>query len=111
MTVLRDSLKVVLNGTLPPPREYDAFPHPKPSGMVQGYRIGNDFSFVTDRVIDFSIYLNREMVNFSQPVTIRVNDQILFDDIVVPDAKMLLQEFLKSRDRTLFWSARIDIKL
>ena len=111
LTVLRGEESLDLHSQLPPAVEYDAFPHKLPYGSVEGYRVGNSFHFGTYRVQDFSIYIHPDMVRLDQPVKVHVNGRILFDDLIEPDSRLLLDSFLKNHDRTLLWVGRIDIRL
>ncbi|MBT7618447.1 MAG: PDZ domain-containing protein, partial [Calditrichaeota bacterium] len=111
ITVLRNEEEFTLTTILPPAVEYDAFPHKSPYGSVDGYRVGNSFHFGTYRVKDFSIYIHPDMVRLDQPVKVHVNGRILFDDIIKPDSRLLLDSFLKNHDRQLLWVGRIDIRL
>jgi len=111
ITVIRGDDNLTLSGVFPPPREYDAFPHKTPSASIEAYCIGNHFYVTTYRVKDFSLYIHPEMVRLDQPVVVTVDGKILFDALIKPDSRLLLDEFLKDRDRKLLWAGRIDVKL
>jgi len=111
ITVQRGEEKLTLSSQIPPAVEYDAFPHKSPYGSVEGYRVGNSFHFGTYRVKDFSLYIHPEMVRLDQPVQIHVNGRKLFNDVIKPDSRLLLDSYLKNHDRQLLWVGRIDIRL
>lgn len=111
LTVLRDGMQVELKGGFPPPREYDIFARGVPSGAVDVRKEGNTFNVNSSRIKAFSVKLHPEMINLDQPVVVKVNGQIMFEDKVTADVEYMLQEFVKNRDRKLLWMGQIDLEV
>ncbi len=111
ITALRGEEELVLTDTLPPLTKYDAFKYSNVSGVVKAYRSGNYFNVETSNVKDFSIYIHPEMVRLDQPVVVSVDGDTLFNDIVKPDKRLLLDTFIENRDRRLLWMGKIDFRL
>ncbi len=53
---------------------------------------GNTIAVRTERVARYTLLLNRELVNFDQPILVLTNGTISFEGRVTPDAEVLLRE-------------------
>ena len=72
-------------------------------------RNGNDFEITTNYVKKFSLLLNPEEVNFSKPIRVRINDEVVHDGLVPQDANTLLQWAVEDRDRSMLFTAELTL--
>lgn len=94
-----------------PAGEYDAFVRIGKSGAVDATRLGNRFEIKASRVSSLRLKIHPEMIRLDQEVVVTVNGRKVFEGLVKPDSRFLLEEFIKNRDRSLLWAATIDVKL
>lgn len=67
----------------------------------------NTFEVETSCVASFTINLHPAMVDFSQPVRIRVNGKEVFDRKISFDKEFMAKIFTESSDRSLVWGNKI----
>ena len=96
-------ISIEFESEFPPEKEYDAFVLNKPSGAVEATRLGNRFLLKTSRVKSFRIRIHPEMIRLDQTVQLSLNNEDMIEFKVEPDAKYMLNEYLKSRDKRLLW--------
>lgn len=111
LTIMRGNRELIMQGAFPGPVTYLLFTRGEPSGRMHGYYCGNTFSLETSRVGSFTIYLHPDMVQFDQPVVVRVNGTVVYNDEVAPSPKFLLENFLTHRDRARLFANKIHITL
>ncbi len=111
LQVIRNEVEILLEGSLPPISQYDALLRTTPSGAVEVTRTGNSYDAKASRVTGFSMYIDPKTVNLDEPVTVTVNGVQRFSNVVKPDSRLLLEQFLRDRDRTRLYAARIDVEL
>jgi hypothetical protein len=87
----------------------DVFDHRRPSGRVDIVRQGNTFDARSRGVREFTILLSADAVDFSQRVTVRVNEQTVFDGPVTRDPAVLLKWAARDNDRTRLYGAEVKI--
>ena len=57
-----------------------------------------------------TVWLSRDMVDFTKPVTVRVNGGILWNNRrVTPSLATLMEDFYERRDRQRLFLAKIDL--
>lgn len=109
ITVNRGGDKLDLRAEIPAVVEYEAFPRSLPSGAIEAIRVGNYFYIKTSRVGKFVIYLHPKIIKFNQPVSIYVNNNLIGEHLISPNSKLLLDEFLKGRDRSMLWVGKFVV--
>lgn len=109
MTIKRGEKYLTLRGAFPGPTKYMLFMRGKPSAQMRGYYCGNTFSIETSRVGSFTIYLHPDMVQLDQPVTVRLNGEVVFDELVEVSPAFMLKNFLKHHDRARLFVNEIRI--
>jgi dienelactone hydrolase len=87
----------------------DLFDHRRPSGRVDIAREGNAFTARTRGVREFTLLLSPDAVDFSRPVTVRVNDTPVFDGVVKRDPAVLLKWAARDNDRVRLYGAELKI--
>lgn len=84
----------------------------KAGGGVGGARIQNVISVRCSGVKQLSIWLTPTMIDFSKPVSVRVNNSSVGKaQVITPDLPTLLEDFYQQGDRQRLFYARIDLKL
>jgi predicted esterase len=58
----------------------------------------NTFTVTSERVVRYSLLLNRELVDFNQPIRVVTNGQTSFEGQVKPNARILLEEMRRRPD-------------
>jgi hypothetical protein len=88
------------------------FSRSAPSGRVDIERNGNSFRATTARVASFRLLLSPGVVDFSRPVTVEIDGETVFDQIVAPNLETLLRWASRDNDRTMLYGAelRIDVE-
>ncbi len=89
----------------------DEMANPDFPAVVKVERQGNHFEVEATAVAGFSLLLNPEEVDFSLPVSVRVNDEIVHSEIVAQDAATLLRHARQSLDRAALITAELPISL
>ncbi len=89
-----DDAKGSINGSLP---------------RVRAKREGNAIDVETSGVTAVTVLLSDAMVDLSKEVEIRVNGRSAFKGKVAPDARAILEEARRFRDRALVFSARVTV--
>lgn len=74
-------------------------------------RSENHFDVQASGVGEFTLLLSPDEIDFDQPVTVAVNDEGVFDALVVPDKSTLLKWARKDLDRTLLVVAELSIEV
>ncbi len=112
LMVMRDEIEVLLDALIPSEIIYDAFVRDTPSGAVEATRyLSNEYKVLASRVSDFSIYVDPRLIRMDEAVKVTVNGIPRYHDIVPTDARFLLENFRKDRDRTRLYAGRIDVEL
>jgi hypothetical protein len=111
LTVIRGEDQIVLKGSIPEPENYLLFPRNKPSAMAVANYASNRFEIKTSAVGALRILIHPAMVNLNQNIIIKINDNVVYDDKVLPDVEFILRNFLANRDNSLLYVAEIKIEL
>lgn len=79
-----------------------------PAALVEGFsRGGNRFEVTTRNVRRFALWLHPKMVDFSRPVSVRVDGKDAFQGLVRPTLSTALQSFERRRDWGLVYTAEL----
>lgn len=111
LIVMRNGKQIELKGQFPDTTYYDAFKYNKPSGAVKATYCGNHFNIETSRVGKLAIYLYPDMVNFENPVSVKINGREVFNDNINIDRDFMIENFQRNRDRTALWVKRLIFKI
>ncbi|MCK4680936.1 hypothetical protein KAT82_07395, partial [bacterium] len=82
-----------------------------PSAAIRAGFAANRIDVQTSRVGAFSVLVHPDMIVLEQPLVIVVNGEVVFDDMVRPDLKFLLENYLDNRDRSLLYVAEVVVDL
>jgi hypothetical protein len=82
------------------------------SSRVQAAIVGrNRIEARTDNVATMRIYLNEQMVDFREPVTVKVNNKVRFEGKLTPDVEPMLKDQLFLGRGWRYYTAVVDIDL
>lgn len=86
--------------------------HVKKSGAVIATATKNHIDLKTSRVGQVKLYISADQFDFSKPLTVTINDKDKLSFKLKPDNNVIVQEFLKSKDRCFIVSniLEIDVK-
>ena len=82
-----------------------------PSGRVDVRRTGNTFEVRTRGVAGFTLLLSPDVVDFSTPVTVKVNGDVVFNGTVAENLRTLLAWHARDDDRTMLYTADLPIRV
>jgi hypothetical protein len=71
----------------------------------------NTIEVKTTLVRQYTLFLNEDLVDFSQPILVKTNGIKSFEGIVIPSIETMLQESRRRSDFTTLYSAALDIKV
>lgn len=111
LTVQRDGAEVQLTGQMAPPENYYVFKRDKPSALVEASFSANRFVLRTSRTGMLRLWLNPDLVDFDQPVTVEVNGALHFEGMVQRDVRLLLEQHLAWRDPAVLYGAVVELDL
>ncbi len=114
LVVSRGGAEIELTGTYQPtivPRTASLFPRRGPSGRVDAVREGNTIRATTRGVSAFTVLLSPDAFDFSAPLTIVVNDRILFEGRIEPSLRTLMRWAARDNDRTMLYGAQITVRV
>ena len=63
----------------------------------------------TNRIRRYTLFLNKDLIDFSKPVIVETNGHISFDGMVAPSIETLLQEARHRPDAHIFFPAKLAI--
>ncbi|WP_276483295.1 hypothetical protein [Paraflavitalea pollutisoli] len=81
------------------------------SGAIMANISNNRVYIHTSRVKEIIFYAYPDLVDLSKPVTFYINEKPAYTVTLQSDREVLLQDFLKNKDRRLLPAARINIVL
>jgi acetyl esterase/lipase len=90
---------------------FPLFAYQPPAGRVDVVRRGNSIEATAEGVAEVTLLLSPDRIDFTKPVTIRVNDMIVFQDEMIPNVGMLLKWAAKDNDRTMLFAAEFHVHL
>ncbi len=80
------------------------------AGRVDVVREGNNFQVITDGVGAFRLLFSPEVIDFSQAVTVTVNNAIKFQGLLEPSLETLLNWAARDNDRKMLYGAELLIR-
>jgi predicted esterase len=80
-------------------------------GIMTVSRQGNSFTVTAESVVAFTLLLSPEQVDFSEEVHVVVNGRPLFIGKVEQDMNTLLDWVVRDRDKSLFYTAALSLKV
>ncbi len=89
----------------------EMFPHRKPSGHVDVIRTDNTVVATARGVDEFTLLLSPDVFDFSQPIRVSVNRQVMFDGRVEKSVATLMKWSARDNDRTMLYGAEVHIKV
>ncbi|PCJ42796.1 MAG: hypothetical protein COA71_04650 [SAR86 cluster bacterium] len=81
------------------------------AGRVNLVREGNNIQAISDRVASFRLLLSPEVIDFTQVITITVNNVVKFQGMLEPSLETLLNWTAKDNDRQMLYAAELLIEL
>jgi hypothetical protein len=91
--------------------EQPMFTRSKPSGRVDVTRAGNTLTARSRGVAQFTLLLSPDVIDFSQPVTVTVNDREVFRGVVQKDVSTLVKWASRDNDRAMLFGAELGISV
>jgi predicted esterase len=82
-----------------------------PSGRVELVRRDNSIEATTSGVRTLRLLLSPDALDFSRPVTVRVNGRAAFNGMVAKDPAVLLKWAARDNDRTRLYAAELTIEV
>ncbi len=79
-------------------------------GRLMVEREDNEFDIIALYVRRFTLLLNPEEIDFTEPVVVRVNGITVFEGMVEQSAETLLKWASKDRDRQMLFTAELALK-
>jgi hypothetical protein len=92
-----------------PTVEVPLFNRSKPSGRVDVTRRGNAFDVKTRGVMEFTLLVSPDVIDFARPVHVTVNGRAVHNQLVTKDTATLLEWAARDNDRTMLYAAEITI--
>jgi len=115
LTFKRGSKKHKVETFYPPVRVFDVYPRRYKSGSVRALHVGNKFEIESMRVSSVKLLLSRDLIRFEQPVNVVIvqggQTKEVHNSVVVPDSKVMLNNFIQSHDRKRLVFAEIDVEI
>jgi len=111
LMVQRDGETLQLSESFNPPEYYWLLPRTAPSVRVDASVESNVFDVEVNRLCVLKLLLHREMIDFSEPVTVRVNGMEIFHGMVTEDSGYAMDTFIRDRDRERVYTAEILLDL
>jgi len=111
LTILRNSEELVLEGSFPEPEVYQIFDYSTPSGAVRAEYFANQFHLETSRISRLKLYIHPGMVNLAIPVTVYINGEETFNEMIQPNREFVQQNFQENLDRKTLWVNEIEFQI
>ena len=80
----------------------------KSPGWISARRKGNRFTVLTEHVSRFTLLLNPDEVDFSQPIVVVLNGETIFNDTVSQETEILFK-WIKNRDKAQLFTAELTL--
>jgi predicted esterase len=82
-----------------------------PSGRIDARRTGNTFDLRTRGVARFTLLLSPDVVDFSAPVVVRVNGDVVVSGTMRESVRTLLEWHARDHDRTMLYTAELSVRV
>jgi predicted esterase len=79
--------------------------------LLEVSRDANQFDVNARGVSEFTLLLNPEEVDFSQPIRVEVNGELLFEEVVSQTNETLLKWAQQDLDRTMLFTAELNLQV
>lgn len=86
---------------------YDEAPH----SAVEANFNQNTFNVRCSMVKEAELFISKDMADLLKPITVIVNDKVVFNGIVPIDKAFMISNFRRYRDKTALWVNRITINV
>jgi len=73
-------------------------------------REGNNIQAISDAVGAFRLLLSPEVIDFSKPVTVTVNNVVRFQGMLEPSLETLLNWAARDNDRQMLYASELRIE-
>ncbi|MBI4945740.1 MAG: hypothetical protein HY840_04990 [Bacteroidetes bacterium] len=83
----------------------------KDTASIEGEIKNNRVEIKTDGVKQIKIFLNKELINFSQPVYFIVNNKEISKKTLKPDVGILIKNYKKHIDKEMLFTAEVVLDL
>lgn len=80
-----------------------------PTAAIAAQASGNTISMQTQRVGSLRIFVSSVLFDLSQPIRVVNNGEGVFDDVVQPDLRFILEQWQHDRDRSMVYEGVIEI--
>ena len=111
LEVLRDGSPHVLTGHLPEISGYLLFKRELPSARANVQLAANRIEIQGSRLGAFSVRVHPQMIDLAHNLVIDVDGECVYDAVVEPDLKYMLENFLANRDRKLLYVAEVKVSI
>jgi len=111
LMVERDGETLQLSESFNMPEYYWLLPRTAPSVRVDASVEDNVFDLDVNRLCVLRLLLHREMIDFPEPVTVRVNGMEVFSGMVTEDSGYAMETFITDRDRERVYTAELVLDL
>jgi predicted esterase len=91
--------------------EQPMFARSKPSGRVDISGSGNTITARSRGVAQFTLLLSPDVIDFSQPVIVTVNDRPVSQSRIAKDLATLLKWAARDNDRTMLFGAELTVEV
>jgi len=81
------------------------------TGALTAQIRGNTVRIQQSRVKDITFYALEGMFDTTKPVKIYINDKQVFNGLIKPDTKDILDEFIKTKDRTMIVLKKLKFQM
>lgn len=102
---------LAFKGRFPKPAPRLAFKRDKPFGTIRATYRANRFDVQAQRVAAFSLGLSPHMVDMTEPITVSVNGQVVFEQKVTPTLAATLDWARRLTDPTQVYTATLTIEV
>jgi hypothetical protein len=81
------------------------------SDNIKASRNGNQIDLTADNVESLRLYLNDQMVDFAQPITVTVNKKVKFQGKIAPSIEQMMMDQIVLGRGWRYYTAALDIDL
>jgi hypothetical protein len=90
-------------------RDFEIFPHAPLTGRVDLIRKVNTVDAMTHGVRRFTLLISPDVFDFAQPIVVKVNGKVVFQDRLTPSLKTMLEWAARDNDRTALYGAALQV--
>lgn len=90
--------------------QIEARPGEGPLTIFAHYVGDNQFEITSHNVRDLSVFLHSKMVDFDKPIQVSINGELVFNEKVEKDPKLMFDLAREFDDRGRIFHARLDLK-